>query len=118
MCQYLENHKFTDKEIENKMADLNTYTYLGFSIKNRIRMSEGYQRKAHLPRSLSTCRTVTGNKKSNVGDGCFMLLSTVETLLLLCPTTLSSNNKVDHVTINCHSNSSSLKYPTSPRQVL
>ena len=104
----LKHISYIGFSIENKMADLNTCTYLGFSIKNRIRMSEGYQkRKAHLPRSLSTCRTVTSNKKSNVGDGCFVLLSTVETLLLLCPTTLSSNNKVDHITINYHSNSSS-----------
>ena len=104
----LKHISYVGFRIKNKMADLNTCTYLGFSIKNKIRMSEGYQRKAHLPCSLSTCRTVTSNKKSNVGDGCFVLLSTVvETLLLLCPTTLSSNNKVDHVTINCHSNSSS-----------
>ena len=104
----LKHISYVGFRIENKMADLNTCTYLGFSIKNKIRMSEGYQRKAHTSTSLSlVCRTVTSNKKSNVGDGCFVLLSTVETLLLLCPTTLSSYNKVDHVTINCHSNSSS-----------
>ena len=102
----LKHISYVGFRIKNKMADLNTCTYLGFSIKNKIRMSEGYQRKAHLPPS-HLCRTVTSNKKSNVGDGCFVLLSTIETLLLLCPTTLSSNNKVDHVTINYHSNSSS-----------
>ena len=102
-----EHISYVGFSIENKMADLNTCTYLGFSIKNKIRMSDGYvivEKHIYLP---PTCSTVTSNKKSNVGDGCFVLLSTVETLLLLCPTTLSSNNKVDHVTINCHSNSSS-----------
>jgi hypothetical protein len=47
----LKHISYVGFSIENMMADLNTCTYIGFSIKNKIRMSDGDHRKAHLPPS-------------------------------------------------------------------
>ena len=47
----LKHISYVEFIFKKKVADLNTCTYLGFSIKNKIRMSDGYRRKAHLPPS-------------------------------------------------------------------
>ena len=77
----LKHISYVGFSIENKMADLNTCTYLGFSIKNYFQKSDGYLKKRAL-----------------CGDGCFVLPS--RTLYKFITFKHSYQNKLFNLRVN------------------